>query len=134
VRLGTIYLQADLGEMYRRFAFTGRRPGGHVPVPRALQLPLTTTLQERIPRVPSWNFMRVATAARSLLRIIPCAVKHAGPTKSHNDRGVQPGCWIRTEESSNALMASEERLRLAPEAPWNRNLGLEHLDRPRHLG
>ena len=74
-RLGTIYLQADLGEMYSRFEVYGLLLLC-VGVASSLgAIVLTTTLQQRI-SVPILSFARVAGSVSDLPDYSVRAVKH----------------------------------------------------------
>ena len=123
-RLGTIYLQADLGEMYSRFAVYG----GLLLVVTACAsigaITLTTTLQKRISQ-PILELAKVATAVSERRDYSVRATKHGSDeigqlTEAFNQMLTRIG------ESSTALIASEERLRLALEGSqtgtWDWNL------------
>ncbi len=123
-RLGTIYLQADLGEMYRRFAFYGGLLLMVTAAAAGASIALTTTLQERISR-PILELARVATAVSERQDYSVRALKH-GSDEIGQLTDAFNQMLIRIGESSNALMASEERLRLALEGSgtgtWDWNI------------
>jgi PAS domain S-box-containing protein len=123
-RLGTIYLQADLGEMYSRFSVYGALLLLVIACSFLGALAISATLQRRI-SLPILELAKVATAV-----------------SEHHDysvRGTKRGAdeigqltdafnemLARLGESNAALAASEERLRLALEGSqtgtWDWNL------------
>jgi signal transduction histidine kinase/ActR/RegA family two-component response regulator len=112
-RQGTIYLQADLGEMYSRFAVYGALLLVVTALASLGAIGLTTTLQKRISQ-PILELAKVATAVSERQDYSVRAVKHGADeigqlTEAFNQMLTRIG------ESSTALMASEERLRLALE-------------------
>jgi PAS domain S-box-containing protein len=123
-RLGTIYLQADLGDMYRRFGFYGVLLVVVTAAAAGASIALTTTLQERISR-PILELAHVATAVSERQDYSVRAVKH-GSDEIGQLTDAFNQMLIRIGESSNALMASEERLRLALEGSgtgtWDWNI------------
>jgi len=112
-RIGTIYLQAALAAMYARIAVYG----GLLLIVTACAalgaIALTTTLQKRISQ-PILELANVATAVSEGQDYSVRATKHGTDeigqlTESFNQM------LTRIDESSTALMASEERLRSALE-------------------
>ena len=123
-RLGTIYLQADLGEMYTRF----RVYGSLLTIVSAFAflgaLALSARLQRQI-STPILDLAGVATAVSERRDYSVRATKHGGDeigqlTEAFNQMLARIG------ESNAAQAASEERLRLALEGSqtgtWDWNL------------
>src|ERR1051325_3619450 len=123
-RLGTIYIKADLGEMYQRFRFYGALLVTVSACSFLGAIMLTTTLQRRI-SLPILHLAKVATAVST--------------RQDYSDRGTKYGndeigqlteafnqMLITIGESNSALSDSEERLRLALEGSqtgtWDWNL------------
>jgi len=126
-RIGTIYLQADLGEMYSRFEVYGLLLLC-VGVASSLgAIVLTTTLQRRI-SVPILELARVAGSVSDLPDYSVRAVKHGNDEIGHLTDAFNR-MLMRIGESNAALAASEERLRLALEGSrtgtwdWNMETG-----------
>jgi len=126
-RLGTIYLQADLGEMYSRFEVYGLLLLC-VGVASSLgAIVLTTTLQQRI-SVPILELARVAGSVSDLPDYSVRAVKHGNDEIGHLTDAFNR-MLMRIGDSNAALAASEERLRLALEGSrtgtwdWNMETG-----------
>jgi len=122
--LGTIYIKADLGEMYRRF----RVYGALLLIVTACSffgaIALTTTLQRRI-SLPILELAKVATAVSERQDYSVRGTKHGNDeigqlTQAFNQMLTTIGL------SNAALSASEERLRLALEGSqtgtWDWNL------------
>jgi signal transduction histidine kinase/ActR/RegA family two-component response regulator len=112
-RLGTIYLQADLAAMYARVAVYAALLLVVMACASVGAISLTTTLQKRISE-PILELSKVATAVSERQDYSVRAIKHGGDeigqlTDAFNQMLTRVG------ESSTALMASEERLRLALE-------------------
>jgi signal transduction histidine kinase/ActR/RegA family two-component response regulator len=112
-RLGTIYLQADLGGMYSRIGVYGTLLLVVTACASLGAIGLTTTLQKRISQ-PILELATVATAVSERQDYSVRATKHGADeigqlTEAFNQMLTRIG------ESSTALMASEERLRLALE-------------------
>jgi PAS domain S-box-containing protein len=123
-RLGTIYLQADLGQMYWRFLVYGLLLL-FVGIASSLgAIALTTNLQQRI-SVPILELARVAGSVSERPDYSVRAVKH-----DNDEIGQLTDAFNamlqRIGESSAALAASEERLRLALEGSrtgsWDWNI------------
>ena len=113
-RLGTIYLQADLGQMYRRLMVYGILLLVVSVCSTLGALVLSTALQRRI-SVPILELAKVATAVSDRNDYSVRAVKHGTDeigylTESFNQMLARVG------ESNAALAASEERLRHALQA------------------
>jgi PAS domain S-box-containing protein len=123
-RLGTIYLQADLGEMYFRFAVYGALLLAVTACASLGAIGLTTILQKRISQ-PILELARVATAVSERQDYSVRASKH-GTDEIGQLTDAFNQMLTRIGESSTALMASEERLRLALEGSqtgtWDWNL------------
>ena len=126
-RLGTIYLQADLGEMYSRFSVYGLLLL-LVGVASSLgAIALTTTLQRRI-SVPILELAKVAGSVSDRADYSVRAVKHGRDEIGQLTEAFNR-MLMRIGESSAALAASEERLRLALEGSrtgtwdWNMETG-----------
>ena len=123
-RLGTIYLQADLGEMYSRFAVYGFLLL-FVGVASSLgAIVLTTTLQQRI-SVPILELARVAGSVTDRPDYTVRAVKHGNDEIGYLTDAFNR-MLMRIGESNAALAAGEERLRLALEGSrtgtWDWNI------------
>ena len=123
-RLGTIYLKADLGEMYRRFRFYGALLLIVTACSFLGAIMLTTTLQRRI-SLPILELAKVATAVSERQDYSVRGTKHGNDeigqlTEAFNQMLTTIGV------SNAALSASEERLRLALEGSqtgtWDWNL------------
>lgn len=123
-RLGTIYLQADLGQMYARFAVYGTLLLLVGLCSSLGAMALSAILQRRISR-PILELAEVATAVSERQDYSVRATKHGADeigqlTEAFNQM------LIRIGESNSALTASEERLRLALEGSqtgtWDWNL------------
>lgn len=113
-RLGTIYLQADLGQMYRRLTVYGILLLVVSVCSFLGAMALSAALQHRI-SLPILELAKVATAVSDRNDYSVRAVKHGADeigylTDSFNQMLARLG------ESNAALSASEERLRLALEA------------------
>jgi PAS domain S-box-containing protein len=123
-RLGTIYLQADLGEMYSRFSVYGLLLL-LVGVASSLgAIALTTTLQRRI-SVPILELAQVAGSVSDRPDYSVRAVKHGRDEIGQLTEAFNR-MLMRIGESSAALAESEERLRLALEGSrtgtWDWNI------------
>ena len=123
-RLGTIYLKADLGEMYQRFRFYGASLLIVTACSFLGAIMLTTTLQRRI-SLPILELAKVATAVSVRQDYSVRGIKHGNDeigqlTEAFNQMLITIGV------SNTALSASEERLRLALEGSqtgtWDWNL------------
>ncbi|PYJ11436.1 MAG: hypothetical protein DMF06_02670 [Verrucomicrobia bacterium] len=123
-RLGTIYIKADLGDMYRRFRFYGALLLIVTACSFLGAIVLTTTLQRRI-SLPILELAKVATAVSERQDYSVRGVKHGNDeigqlTQAFNQMLTTIGL------SNAALSASEERLRLALEGSqtgtWDWNL------------
>ena len=113
-RLGTIYLQADLGQMYRRLTVYGILLFVVGVCSFLGAMALSAALQHRI-SLPILELAKVATAVSDRNDYSVRAAKHGTDeigylTDSFNQMLARLG------ESNAALTASEERLRLALEA------------------
>ena len=113
-RLGTIYLQADLGQMYRRLTVYGILLFVVGVCSFLGAMALSAALQHRI-SLPILELAKVATAVSDRNDYSVRAAKHGADeigylTDSFNQMLARLG------ESNAALTASEERLRLALEA------------------
>ena len=123
-RLGTIYLQADLGQMYSRFTVYGLLLLIVGAASSLGAIALTSTLQRRI-SVPTLELAKVARSVSEHPDYAVRAVKH-----DNDEIGQLTDAFNamlkRIGESSAALAASEERLRLALEGSrtgsWDLNL------------
>lgn len=128
-RLGTIYLQADLGAMYARFEVYGALLLVVTACAALGSIALTTPLQETISR-PIVELANVATAVSERQDYSVRAQKR-GQDEIGQLTDAFNQMLIRIGESSTALMASEERLRLALEGSstgtWDWNLATGHL-------
>ncbi len=126
-RIGTIYLQADLGEMYSRFAVYGLLLLCVGAASSLGAIVLTTTLQQRI-SVPILELARVAGSVSDRPDYSVRAVKH-GNDEIGQLTDAFNRMLMRIGESNAALAASEERLRLALEGSrtgtwdWNMETG-----------
>src|SRR5450631_3481492 len=123
-RLGTIYIKADLGEMYQRFRFYGALLLIVTACSFLGAIMLTTTLQRRI-SLPILELAKVATAVSNRQDYSVRGAKHGNDeigqlTDAFNQMLTTIGV------SNAALSASEERLRLALEGSqtgtWDWNL------------
>lgn len=112
-RLGTIYLQADLGQMYSRFAFYGALLLIMTAIASLGAIVLTGTLQQRISK-PILELAKVAQGVSERRDYSVQATKH-GTDEIGQLTDAFNQMLSRIGESSTALMASEERLRLALE-------------------
>src|SRR5205814_98801 len=112
-RLGTIYLQADLGGMYHRCAVYGLLLLVVTACASLGALGLTTTLQKRISQ-PVLALANVATAVSERQDYSVRATKQ-GADEIGQLTDAFNQMLTRVGESSTALMASEERLRHALE-------------------
>ncbi|MDB6148443.1 MAG: multi-sensor hybrid histidine kinase, partial [Spartobacteria bacterium] len=123
-RLGTIYLQADLGEMYSRFSVYGLLLVIVTACASLGAIALTTTLQRRITQ-PILELAKVATAVSERQDYSVRASKH-GADEIGQLTDAFNQMLTRIGESSTALIASEERLRLALEGSqtgtWDWNI------------
>jgi PAS domain S-box-containing protein len=123
-RLGTIYLQADLGQMYSRFAVYGLLLLFVGAASSLGAIALTSTLQRRI-SVPILELAKVAGSVSEQPDYSVRAVKH-----DNDEIGQLTDAFNamlqRIGESGAALAASEERLRLALEGArtgsWDWNI------------
>ena len=123
-RLGTIYIKADLGEMYQRFRFYGALLLIVTACSFLGAITLTTTLQRRI-SLPILELAKVATAVSERQDYSVRGNKHGNDeigqlTEAFNQMLTTIGV------SNAALSASEERLRLALEGSqtgtWDWNI------------
>lgn len=127
-RLGTIYLQADLGEMYSRFTVYGLLLLFVGAASSLGAIAVTTTLQRRI-SVPILELARVAGSVSDLPDYSVRAVKHGNDEIGYLTDAFNR-MLMRIGESNAALAAGEERLRLALEGSrtgtwdWNIATGL----------
>ena len=123
-RLGTIYLQADLSQMYWRFAVYGLLLLCVGAASSLGAIALTRNLQQRI-SVPILELAKVASSISEQPDYSARAVKH-----DNDEIGQLTDAFNamlqRIGESSAALAASEERLRLALEGSrtgsWDWNI------------
>jgi len=124
VRLGTIYLQADLGEMYSRFIVYGLLLLLVGAASSLGAIAVTTTLQQRI-SVPILELARVAGSVSDLPDYSVRAVKHGNDEIGYLTDAFNR-MLMRIGESNAALAAGEERLRLALEGSrtgtWDWNI------------
>jgi PAS domain S-box-containing protein len=124
-RLGTIYLQADLGEMYSRFIVYGLLLLFVGAASSLGAIVLTTTLQQRI-SVPILELARVAGSVSDRPDYSVRAVKHGSDEIGYLTDAFNR-MLMRIGESNAALAAGEERLRLALEGSrtgtWDWNIG-----------
>jgi len=123
-RLGTIYLQADLGAMYSRFGVYGLILLVVGACASFGTIGLTTTLQRRIAQ-PVLELADVATAVSNRQDYSVRAVKR-GSDEIGQLTDAFNQMLTRIGESSAALIESEERLRMALEGSqtgtWDWNL------------
>jgi PAS domain S-box-containing protein len=128
-RLGTIYIKADLGDMYRRFRVYGALLLIVTACSFLAATMLTTTLQRRI-SLPILELAKVATAVSARQDYSVRGTKHGNDeigqlTEAFNQMLTTIGL------SNAALSASEERLRLALEGSqtgsWDWNLLTGHI-------
>ena len=128
-RLGTIYLRADLDQMYSRFAVYGLLILLVGAASTLGAIALTTTLQKRI-SVPILELARVASSISEQPDYSVRAVKHGADEIGRLTEAFN-GMLHRIGESSAALAASEERLRLALEGSrtgtWDWNIATGHI-------
>ena len=126
-RLGTIYLQADLNEMYSRVAAYGLLllfVGGCSSLGA---ITLTATLQRRI-SVPILELAKVASSVSQRPDYSVRAIRH-GADEIGQLTDAFNHMLVRIGESNAALAAGEERLRLALEGSrtgtwdWNFSTG-----------
>ena len=124
-RLGTIYLQADLGEMYSRFIVYGLLLLFVGAASSLGSIVLTTTLQQRI-TVPILELARVAGSVSDRPDYSVRAIKHGSDEIGYLTDAFNR-MLMRIGESNAALAAGEERLRLAFEGSrtgtWDWNIG-----------
>jgi PAS domain S-box-containing protein len=123
-RIGTIYLEADLGAMYYRVAVYGALLLVVTACAAGGAISLTTTLQKRISQ-PILELAKVATAVSERQDYSVRGTKH-GSDEIGQLTDAFNQMLTRIGESNTALMASEERLRLALEGSqtgtWDWNL------------
>jgi PAS domain S-box-containing protein len=123
-RLGTIYLQADLGQMYSRFRVYGTLLVIAAAFASLGAIALTTTLQRRI-TLPILELAKVATAVSDHRDYSVRATKR-GTDEIGQLTDALNQMLTRIGNSNAALAASEERLRLALEGSrtgtWDWNL------------
>ena len=110
-RLGTIYLQADLSQMYRRLSVYGILLLVVSVCAFLGAIALSTALQRRI-SVPILELAEVATAVSDRHDYSVRAVKHGSDEIGYLTEAFNQ-MLARTGESNAALAASEEQLRLA---------------------
>jgi signal transduction histidine kinase/ActR/RegA family two-component response regulator len=113
-RLGTIYLRADLGQMYRRLTVYGILLFVVSVCSFLGAMALSAALQRRI-SVPILELTKVATAVSDRRDYSVRAAKHGTDEIGHLTDSFNH-MLARIGESNAALAASEERLRLALEA------------------
>jgi PAS domain S-box-containing protein len=122
--LGKIFLQADLGEMYSRFTVYGLLLLFVGAASSLGAIALTTTLQRRI-TVPILELAKVAGSVSDRADYSARAIKH-GNDEIGQLTDAFNRMLMRIGESSAALAASEERLRLALEGSrtgtWDWNI------------
>lgn len=123
-RLGTIYLRADLNEMYMRFGAYGLILLLVGAASSLGAIALTTTLQRRI-TLPILELAGVASSVSDRRDYSVRAVKH-GRDEIGQLTDAFNRMLMRIGESNAALAASEERLRLALEGSrtgtWDWNI------------
>jgi signal transduction histidine kinase/ActR/RegA family two-component response regulator/HAMP domain-containing protein len=128
-RIGTIYLQADLTAMYARVGIYGILLVVVTACAALGAIALTTTLQQRISQ-PILELANVATAVSERQDYSVRATRH-GSDEIGQLTDAFNQMLTRIGESSTALMASEERLRLALEGSqtgtWDWNLLTNHV-------
>ena len=128
-RLGTIYLQADLSEMYSRFLVYGLLLLSVGAASSLGAIALTTTLQRRI-SVPILELARVAGSVSERPDYSVRAIKH-GKDEIGQLTDAFNHMLKRIGESNAALAASEERLRLALEGSrtgtWHWDIETGHI-------
>ena len=128
-RLGTIFLQADLGEMYSRFTVYGLLLLFVGAASSLGAIALTTTLQRRI-SVPILELAKVAGSVSDRADYSARAIKH-GNDEIGQLTDAFNRMLMRIGESSAALAASEERLRVALEGSrmgtWDWNIETGHI-------
>jgi signal transduction histidine kinase/ActR/RegA family two-component response regulator len=129
IRLGKIFLQADLGEMYSRFTVYGLLLLFVGAASSLGAIALTTTLQRRI-TVPILELAKVAGSVSDRADYSARAIKH-GNDEIGQLTDAFNRMLMRIGESSAALAASEERLRLALEGSrtgtWDWNIQTGHI-------
>jgi PAS domain S-box-containing protein len=134
-RLGTIYLQADLGQMYARFSFYGTLLLIVSIFAFLGALALSARLQRRI-SVPILDLASVATAVSERHDYSVRGTKHGADEIGHLTEAFNQ-MLARIGESNTALMASEERLRLALEGSqmgtWDWNLVTDRVSWDDHM-
>jgi signal transduction histidine kinase/ActR/RegA family two-component response regulator len=113
-RLGTIYLQADLSQMYRRLTVYGILLLVVSICSFLGAMALSAALQRRI-SVPILELAKVATAVSHRKDYSVRAAKHGTDEIGHLTESFNQ-MLARIGESNAALTASEERLRVALEA------------------
>jgi signal transduction histidine kinase/ActR/RegA family two-component response regulator len=113
-RLGTIYLQADLGQMYRRLSVYGVLLLVVSVCSFLGAMALSAALQRRI-SIPILELARVATAVSDRHDYSVRAAKHGTDEIGYLTEAFNQMLG-RIGESNAALTASEERLRVALEA------------------
>ncbi|HEX8280175.1 MAG TPA: ATP-binding protein, partial [Chthoniobacterales bacterium] len=123
-RLGTIYVRADLGEMYSRLTVYGTLLAFVAACSFLGALILSRTLQRHI-SAPILALAKVATAVSVRQDYSVRAVKHGSDELGHLTSAFNE-MLTRIGESNAALAGSEERLRLALEGSqtgtWDWNL------------
>jgi PAS domain S-box-containing protein len=134
-RLGTIYLQADLGQMYARFSVYGTLLLIVSACAFLGALALSARLQRRI-SVPILDLASVATAVSERHDYSVRGTKHGADEIGHLTEAFNQ-MLARIGESNTALMASEERLRLALEGSqmgtWDWNLVTDRVTWDDHM-
>ena len=113
-RLGTIYLQADLGQMYRRLSVYGILLLVVSICSFLGAIAISTALQRRI-SLPILELAKVATAVSERHDYSVRATKHGADEIGYLTEAFNQ-MLARTGESNAALAASEERLKLALDA------------------
>jgi two-component system CheB/CheR fusion protein len=113
-RLGTIYLEADLGQMYRRLSVYGILLLVVSICSFLGAIALSAALQRRI-SLPILELAQVATAVSDRHDYSVRAVKHGTDEIGYLTEAFNQ-MLARTGESNAALAASEERLKLALDA------------------
>jgi PAS domain S-box-containing protein len=123
-RLGTIYLQADLGEMYSRFSVYGALLLLVIACSFLGAMAISASLQRGISQ-PILELAKVATAVSERHDYSVRGTKHGADEIGHLTDAFNE-MLARIGESNAALAASEERLRLALEGSqtgtWDWNL------------